>query len=282
MPVGRIRNLPGISAPLRHRLTGFQQLPVHIEIPVIVGVALQGDGVFFAFGCAAGAGEGGRQVGHRLLGGDAVDVLVQPQLIRHVLSPLLVDVDVLVGHFHPRNRKGIGDFKAAKALRDLRQPFCCCLLGRKLELLHQVGHLVDANLKAAVRRIALDVPGHVVVGRGLIGWADLVEQVHTSVLGVQVHGLLFCVHFHLDDGVELVQVAVAAQQVVPRLAHGLQLQAVLRIEFHSALEHGHAGLDLLRLGILHDGEPARQAGGGTALDFHVAVGKINNHKNTSL
>ena len=136
--------------------------------------------------------------------------------------------------------------------------------------------------KAAVRRIALDVPGHVVVGRGLIGWADLVEQVHTSVLGVQVHGLLFCVHFHLDDGVELVQVAVAAQQVVPCLAHGLQLQAVLLIEFHPALEHGHAGLDLLRLGILHDGEPARQAGGGTALDFHTAIGKINNHKNTSL
>ena len=128
----------------------------------------------------------------------------------------------------------------------------------------------------------LDVPGNVVVGRGLIGWADLVEQVHTSILGVQVHGLLFCVHFHLDDGIKLVFIAIAAQQIVPCLAHGFQSQTIFRAEFDAALEHGHAGLDLLRLGILHDGEPARQAGGGAALNLHAAIGKINNHKNTSL
>ena len=119
------------------------------------------------------------------------------------------------------------------------------------------------------------------VVRGLVGWADLVEQVHASVLGVQIHGLVFRVHFHFDDGVELVHVAVAAQQVVPRLAHGLQPQAVFRIEFHPALEHGDAGLNLLRFGVLYDGEPARQAGGGAALDLHAPVGEIDDHRNTS-
>ena len=275
---------PGIPAPGGQRRPALEVRPVGVAVAVVVGVALQRDrlSVLLPFRHRAGDIEGGGDIGHRLLDHNPVQLPIEPQRLVHILAAPGVDVDVLVGDLHPLDVKGIGQLAVVKLGGHAAQALRHRLLPLPGERARELRHLVDAKLKPAVGGEIIHVPGDGVRRVGSEGERDLVEQVQAGVLGVEAHLPAPGIQLHVDDGVKLIAAAVTAQQVVPRPAHVLHGAHVLSLTpADPALKRGHAGVNVLRLGVSRDGQPAAQAGRGQPEDVHPPAGKIDDHSHTS-